>query len=326
MNDGDVTNTRANIPRTRRDFRLGLDLGGSKIAGVILDPDGHIRAQHRIATPQNDYDKTCAAIAGLAGVLCQTAGVTSRNVTIGVGIPGSIAPKTHRIQNANSTVLNGRDLLGDLQALFHQPVRLANDANCFALSEATDGNAGNARTVFGVIAGTGLGGGIVINGQVVTGPRATGGEWGHNPLPSPGENERPGPICWCGRSGCLEAWLSGPGLSADYRRVSGSNASAEEIESAARAGEAGATLCLQRHADRFARGLAQVTNILDPDVIVLGGGLSKMQHLYHRLPELMRPHLFSTDTTVDIRPPKWGDASGTRGAAWLWKTDTLDAA
>jgi fructokinase len=222
------------------------------------------------------------------------------------------------MQNANSTWLNGRPFDRDLAAALSTPVRLANDANCFALSEAIDGAGENARTVFGVILGTGCGGGIVVNGRLLDGPRGIGGEWGHNPLPWTTSDEYPGPQCWCGRKGCLETWVSGPGMAADHARVTGETHTAIEIAARASAGNGAAMATLSRHAARLARGLAHVVNIIDPDVLVLGGGLSQLSHLYEQLPPLMAPHIFADQASVVIKTPKWGDASGTRGAARLW--------
>lgn len=233
-------------------------------------------------------------------------------------MPGSLSPVTGRVQNANSTWLNGRPLDRDLAAALGRPVRLANDANCFALSEATDGAAAGAASVFGVILGTGCGGGIVVDGRLVDGPLGVGGEWGHNPLPRPSADEVPGPPCWCGRHGCMETWVSGPGLAADHARATGERQSAETIAARAETGDEVALATMARHADRLARGLAHVVNILDPAVIVLGGGLSKLGHLYRNLPGLMAPHIFADAPHVDVRPPRWGDASGVRGAARLW--------
>jgi fructokinase len=299
--------------------RVGIDLGGSKIEGIVLAADGSEAARHRVAAPRGDYDATLAALAALKSALEGDAGIASS--PLGLCIPGSISKRTGLVHNANSTWLNGRDLAGDLARRLGQGVAIANDANCFALSEATDGAAAGAATVFGVILGTGTGGGIVRDGRVVDGPLGIAGEWGHNPLPWPSAEEFPGPKCWCGRSGCMETWVSGPALAADFARASGQKAgcapSAEAISAAAAAGDATAAAILDRHASRLARGLAHVVNILDPDVIVLGGGLSRLSHLYVQLPELIRPHIFSDDPVVDIRPPRWGDASGVRGAAWL---------
>lgn len=298
--------------------RIGLDLGGTKIAGLAFASDGSVCATRRIATPRNDYAETIEALAGLAASLASEAGVPLSEATVGIGMPGAIAPTSGLVQNANSTWLNGRSFHADLNARFGQPIRLSNDANCFALSETADGAAAGCRVVFGVIAGTGLGGGIVIDGRILTGRRSAGGEWGHNPLPWARTDETPGPLCWCGLSGCLEAWLSGPALAADHARRTGVSADAEHIASAAHSGDASARASIDAHADRFARGLAHVANIIDPDCIVLGGGLSRMPHLYEVLPDLMARYLFAEDRRITIRPPRWGDASGVRGAARLW--------
>jgi fructokinase len=233
-------------------------------------------------------------------------------------MPGSLSPTTGLARNANSTWLNGRPLGRDVAEALGRPVRFANDANCFALSEAVDGAGRDARSVFGIILGTGCGGGIVIERRLVEGARGIGGEWGHNPLPWQTREENPGPQCWCGRHGCLEVWISGPGLSADHERTYGARLSAEQIAERAGAGDAAAQATLARHADRVARGLAHVINIVDPEVVVIGGGLSKLTHLYAELPGLMAPHVFSDAATVEVLPPKWGDAGGVRGAAWLW--------
>ena len=296
-------------------LRIGLDLGGSKIEGILLSPGAKEWARYRVATPRDDYAATIAAIVDLTARLMQ--GITA-SARIGIAVPGSISPVTGLMQNANSTWLNGRPFDRDLAAALSTPVRLANDANCFALSEAIDGAGENARTVFGVILGTGCGGGIVVNGRLLDGPRGIGGEWGHNPLPWTTSDEYPGPQCWCGRKGCLETWVSGPGMAADHARVTGETHTAIEIAARASAGNGAARATLSRHADRLARGLAHVVNIIDPDVLVLGGGLSQLSHLYEQLPPLMAPHIFADQASVVIKAPRWGDASGTRGAARLW--------
>ena len=233
-------------------------------------------------------------------------------------MPGSLSPRTGLVQNANSTWLNGRPFQRDLEAHLARPLRLANDANCFALSEAVDGAGAGARSVFGVILGTGCGGGLVFEGRLIDGPRGIGGEWGHNPLPRPQDGEHPGPACWCGRTGCMETWVSGPGLEADHARVTAERLAADAIEARAKSGDAAARATLDRHAHRLARGLASVVNVFDPEVIVLGGGLSKLAHLYEVLPALVAPHVFADTPDVVIKPPRWGDAGGVRGAAWLW--------
>jgi fructokinase len=296
-------------------LRLGIDLGGSKIAGVALASVGRAIAEHRVPAPRHDYRATVAALAGMVRVLEERAGRTG---SIGIGMPGSLAPASGLVQNANSTWLNGRAFGKDLEAHLGRPVRLANDANCFALSEAIDGSGMDARSVFGVIIGTGCGGGLVRDGKLVDGPRGIGGEWGHNPLPWAEAAELPGQTCWCGRKGCLETWVSGPGLEADHERASGERLSAEAIAARAAEGDAVARASLHRHASRLARGIASVINIFDPDVIVLGGGLSQLTHLYPVLPALTAPYVFAEQPQVVIRPPKWGDASGVRGAARLW--------
>jgi fructokinase len=296
-------------------LRLGIDLGGSKIAGVALDPGGAFVAEHRVPAPRGDYAATLSAIADMVARLERDAGTSG---TVGIGMPGSPAPGSGLVQNANSTWLNGRSFGRDLEDHLGRPLRLANDANCFALSEAVDGAGVDAPSVFGVILGTGCGGGLVFRGSLIDGPLGIGGEWGHNPLPWPTEAEHPGPSCWCGRNGCMETWVSGPGLEADHARVAGERLSAEAIAARAEGGDAAARATLDRHADRLARGLAHVINIFDPHVIVLGGGLSNLAHLYDALPRRIGPHLFAARPGITIRRPRWGDASGVRGAAWLW--------
>jgi fructokinase len=300
-------------------LRLGIDLGGTKIAGVALAPDGASVAEHRMPAPRHDYGATLEAIAAMVARLEEDAGSQGRTCgSIGIGVPGSVAPASGLMQNANSTWLNGRPLVADLEARLGRPVRLANDANCFALSEAVDGAGAGAPSVFGVILGTGCGGGLVLNGRLVDGPLGIGGEWGHNPLPWATAEEHPGPPCWCGRCGCLETWISGSGLEADHARVTGQHRSGKEIVAQAESGDAAAKATLDRHASRLARGLAHVMNIFDPHVVVLGGGLSGLSHLYHVLPALIGRHLFTTHPRVTLKPPRWGDAGGVRGAAWLW--------
>ncbi len=296
-------------------LRLGIDLGGTKIEGCVLAHDGSEAARQRILAPQGNYEDTLAALASLIRDLEKQAGTA---VTIGIGMPGSLSPSTGLVRNANSTWLNGRPLRQDLEAALGRPVRMANDANCFALSEATDGAGAGARSVFVIIIGTGCGGGLVFDGRVLEGARGIGGEWGHNPLPWADPDEHPGPTCWCGRTGCMEMWASGTGLSGDYKRRTGDLVSGHEIVARAALGEPAAKTSLDRHASRLARGLAHVINIADPEIIVLGGGLSKLPHLYEVLPGLAAPYVFSDVPAIVIRPPKWGDASGVRGAAWLW--------
>ena len=298
--------------------RLGVDLGGTKIAGIALGEGDRVLAEHRVAAPAKDYAQTIAAIGAMVSHLEQVAGARG---SVGVGMPGSISPATGLAQNANSTWLNGRAIARDLEAHLERPVRLANDANCFALSEAADGAGIGARSMFGVILGTGCGGGLVYDGRLIDGPNGIGGEWGHNPLPWATGEEQPGPRCWCGRRGCLETWLSGPGLEADHLRATGSQLAAEDIAARATSGDASAQATLDRHAGRLARGLAHVINIFDPEAVVLGGGLSNLAHLYEVLPELVAPHVFADTPRVTIKPPHWGDASGVRGAARLWAAE-----
>ncbi len=301
---------------------IGIDLGGTKIEGLALEENGHTRAKIRVPTPRHDYDGTLRTICELAHAIESQAGLAP-GAPVGIAMPGAICHATGLVQNANSTWLNGKSLHADLSAALDRPLRLANDANCFALSEAEDGSGQGARLLFGVILGTGCGGGIVHAGRLIDGPRSIGGEWGHNPLPWLEADEFPGPTCWCGRAGCLETWISGPGLAADHTRQTGLQILAEQIvERAASPSDDSQTrqarATLERHAGRLARGLAHVVNLLDPDVIVLGGGLSNLLHLYEELPRRIAPFLFTDDRRVDIRPPRHGDASGARGAARLW--------
>ena len=265
-------------------LRIGIDLGGTKIEAAAIDPDGRIRARRRIATPAGDYDATIAALVGLVAAIENAAGACA---SVGVGIPGTIVAETGLVKNANSTWLNRRPLGRDVEAALGRPVRFANDANCFALSEAIDGAAAGCGTVFGVILGTGVGGGIVIGGRPLVGANAIAGEWGHNPLPAPRPDELPGPPCYCGRSGCIETFLSGPGLAADHRRHAG-------------------------------RALAGIINLIDPDAIVLGGGLSAFDFLYDEVPRRWGRHIFSDTVVTRLLAPRHGDSSGVRGAAWLW--------
>lgn len=296
-------------------FRIGVDVGGTKIAAIALDPRGGGRADRRIDTPAGDYRATISAIAGLIAGIESEIGARAR---VGIGIPGTIVAATGLVKNANSTWLNGRPLGRDIEAVLGRPVRFANDADCFALSEATDGAAAGYRTVFGVILGTGVGGGIVINGKLLVGANAIAGEWGHNPLPAPRPDEWPGPPCYCGRSGCIETFLSGPGLAADHRRHTGRALPAPQIAAGAAAGEPGCRATLERYADRLARALASVVNIVDPHAVVLGGGLSSLAYLYDEVPRRWGRHIFSDAVATPLLPPRHGDASGVRGAAALW--------
>jgi fructokinase len=296
-------------------MRIGVDLGGTKIEAIALDDRGDARARRRVATPRDDYEGTLAAIAALVAELEAETGTTA---TVGVGMPGAISPATGLVKNANSTWLIGRRLEEDLSRLLGRAVRFANDANCFALSEAVDGAAAGARVVFGVIVGTGTGGGIVVDGRVLTGPNAIAGEWGHNPLPWPREGEWPGPSCYCGKTGCVETFLSGPGLARDYAAGRGQRVAAEEVADRAARGEADAEQALARYEDRMARALASVVNVLDPDVVVLGGGVSQVARLYENVPRRWSAYVFSDRVDTRLVPPRHGAASGVRGAAWLW--------
>ncbi len=307
-----------------RPWRIGVDLGGTKIAITVLDEQGKERFTSRIPTPRGDYEATLRAISGLVAEAERQCRLPEGHSRIGIGMPGSVSPVTGKVQNANSIVLNGRPFREDLEELLGRRVRLANDANCLALSEAADGAATGARTVFAVILGTGCGGGLVVDGRILAGFNRAGGEWGHNPLPWARPEETPGPLCWCGRRGCLETWISGSGLQRDFEESSGKLLSGEEIVAAAKAGDALAAEILKRHADRLARGLAHVVNIFDPEVIVLGGGLSALSHLYEEVPALMKRHIFADAPRVDLRPPLHGDASGVRGAARLWDIEDDD--
>src|SRR3954454_7789306 len=303
----------------RAGFRIGVDLGGTKIAAAAIDPAGAIATSRRIATPAGDYDATVAAIAGLVSALEHEIGTRA---PVGVGIPGTIVAGTGRVKNANSTWLNGRELARDVERALGREVRFANDANCFALSEAVDGAASGLGTVFGVILGTGVGGGIVTGGRLLIGANAIAGEWGHNPLPAPVAYEVPGPPCYCGRSGCIETFLSGPGLAADHLRHAGHHGgaalSAPEIAAGARAGRDDCRATVARYVERLARSLASVINLLDPDAIVLGGGLSSLDILYEEVPRSWGRYVFSDTVVTRLLPPLHGDASGVRGAAWLW--------
>ena len=295
-------------------MRIGVDLGGTKIEAAAFDGLTPL-ARERVATPQGDYMATVMAIAGLVEGIENSLG---RRGSVGIGIPGAESALDGRIKNANSTCLIGKPLQRDLQAVLQRPVRLANDANCFALSEAVDGAGQGAEVVFGVILGTGVGGGIVVNGRVMRGANAIAGEWGHNPLPSPEADDTPAPACYCGRLGCIETWLSGPGLQRDHSARTGESLSPEEISCRAADGDSACEATLQRYEARLARALALVINILDPQVIVLGGGLSNLERLYDRVPRLWVPYVFSDHITTRLLKHTHGDSSGVRGAAWLW--------
>ncbi|HKW01359.1 MAG TPA: ROK family protein [Vicinamibacterales bacterium] len=295
--------------------RLGIDLGGTKIAGIVLAEDGRVLWDARVATPREDYAGTIEAIADLVAAGEQAAG---GRCTVGLGIPGAISPATGLVKNANSTWLNGRPFQQDLERRLARSVRLANDANCLAVSEASDGAAAGARVVFGVILGTGCGGGVVVGQDVITGANAIAGEWGHNPLPWPEDDERPGPKCYCGQHGCLEVFLSGPGIAADYARRGGGPCRSEEIVARADRGEALAATALDVWERRLARALATIINVLDPDVIVVGGGLSRLERVYKNVPSQWGAWVFSDRVVTKLVPAKHGDASGVRGAARLW--------
>ncbi len=297
-------------------LRIGIDLGGTKIEAVAMDDDGRVQARRRVATPRGDYEGTLAAMASLVEDLEGEAG---RRSCVGVGMPGAISPATGLVKNANSAWLNGRPLEEDLARRLERPLRLANDANCFALSEARDGAAADATVVFGVILGTGVGGGLVMRGEVWTGPNAIGGEWGHNPLPWPQPDELPGPSCYCGQRGCIETFVSGPGLLRDHQAVTGASSSTPEIVAMAEVFEPASAATMQRYEQRLARALASVINLLDPDVIVLGGGLSNIMRLYENVPARWGAWIFSDHVETRLVAPRHGDSSGVRGAAWLWK-------
>ncbi|MGH8665313.1 MAG: ROK family protein [Burkholderiales bacterium] len=292
---------------------IGIDLGGTKIEIIALGPDGAELLRNRISTPQGDYDAILDAIVELVHEAERKLG---GKATIGIGTPGAISTATGLIKNSNSTCLNGRPLKTDLEARLGREIRIENDANCFALSEAVDGAAAGVKVVFGVILGTGVGGGIVVDGKILTGANAIAGEWGHNPLPVRDAAKLPGPACYCGRSGCIETWLSGPGLTRDYRQATGHVLEAREIAERATQDSA-CEAALGRYEERLARALAQVVNILDPDVIVLGGGLSNIERLYRNVPRLWVPHVFSDTIATRLTRNRHGDSSGVRGAAWL---------
>lgn len=296
-------------------LRIGVDLGGTKIEIVALAADGRELLRRRVATPQGDYSATLGAVAALIAAVENELG---RQGTVGVGIPGAESLASGRIKNANSTCLIGQPLRTDLEALLQREVRLANDANCFALSEASDGAGRQAEVVFGVILGTGVGGGVVVRGHVLSGANAIAGEWGHNPLPLPGLADVPLPLCYCGRSGCIETYLSGPALIRDHALHAGDQLSPAEIDARAAGGDPACEATLRRYEARLGRALAGVVNVLDPQVIVLGGGLSNLGRLYRNLPACCGPHVFSDIFRTQIVPPAHGDSSGVRGAAWLW--------
>ena len=309
-------------------MRIGIDLGGTKIEAIALDHNGETLARRRVDTPDSDYTGTIEAIVEL---VLQLEIETGRTGNVGVGTPGAVQPGTGLLKNANSICLNGKPLQADLETSLQRSVRLANDADCFALSEASDGVAAGLAVVFGVIVGTGTGGGVVVNGQLLNGPNAITGEWGHNPLPWPRPEELPGPSCYCGKFGCIETFLSGPGLTLDYKAATDNTVDAASIvalaEDRTQRGHAAAEVTMQRYEHRMAKALASVINLLDPDVIVLGGGLSSVQRLYESVPKLWGEYVFSAGASGEavrtrLLPPLHGDSSGVRGAAWLWPANS----
>ena len=296
-------------------MRIGIDLGGTKIEIAAIDAEGTIHLRERVATPRGDYRETVRAIAELVAIADMRLG---ERASVGVAIPGTISPATGLVKNANSTSLIGHPLDKDLEAAIGRPVRVANDANCFALSEATDGAGKGADVVFGAILGTGVGGGICIGGRVIVGAHAIAGEWGHNPLPAPNPEEMPGPECYCGRRGCIEAWCSGPAMTLRFQMSTGRAWSPGEIAAAATANDTPAIAAMNLYLDRLARALASIVNVLDPDVIVLGGGLSNIPALYKELPARVERYAFEPQGQTAIVRNLHGDSSGVRGAAWLW--------
>lgn len=297
-------------------MRIGIDLGGTKIEAIAIDTGGVERFRKRVPTPSGNYQATLGAIKVLVDDLEQGLGI--KGARVGVGMPGAMSPVTGLVKNANSTCLIGKPFIKDLESTLGRPVRVANDANCFVLSEATDGAGAGYSVVFGVIVGTGCGGGIIVDGKVLTGANAIAGEWGHNPLPWIKADEQPGDSCYCGKQGCIENFLSGPALARDYMRSTGVNATAEQIAAFAKQGDSGAMATLARYEDRMARALVGVINVLDPDVIVFGGGVSNIDHLYTSVPKLWARYAFSDHLSTRLVKAKHGDSSGVRGAAWLW--------
>ena len=303
-------------------MRIGIDLGGSKIEGLVLADDGREIARKRIATPRGSYTDTLAAIAGLVDELTPAA---HPDTPVGIGIPGTISPSSGLVKNANSTWLIGQPFDADIATRLGRPTRIANDANCFAISEATDGSGRGDAVVFGVILGTGVGGGIVVGGEIMTGHNAIAGEWGHTPLPWMTAEEWPGRPCYCGRVGCIETFLSGPAFSRDYSEATGDTLAPADIVQLAEGGNSDASRTLANYEDRLARALAAAITIVDPDVVVLGGGMSKVDRLYENLTEKIGDYAFSDRISTPVRPPAHGDSSGVRGAAWLWQLTTPEA-
>ena len=308
-----MTSSRVQSPANT--LRIGVDLGGTKIEFVALERDGRELHRHRVPTPREDYDGTVRAIK--QGVE-QIERELKRRGTVGVGIPGTISGITHAVKNANSTWMNGRPFDRDVGKALNREVRCANDANCLAVSEATDGAGAGKHIVFAVILGTGCGGGIAVDGRVHNGPNGVAGEWGHTVLPWMRADEFPGPPCYCGFRGCIETWISGTGLEADYARATKMKLRGKEIIARSEEGEADAVECLKRYEDRLTRSLAQLVNILDPDVIVLGGGVSQVPRLYKDVPKRLKEYVFGREADTPVLLAKHGDASGVRGAAWLW--------
>jgi len=298
------------------DMRIGIDLGGSKIELIALDHQDNVRMRIRRPTPAGDYD---ASIALIVDMVRKTEKKLQTTTTVGIGTPGAVSLSSGAMKNCNSTCLNGQPLQQDLEHALQRKIRLTNDANCFALSETMHGAAQGAKIVFGVILGTGVGGGLVVNGKIIDGANHIAGEWGHNPLPLSAATDFPGPACYCGKYGCIESWLSGPAMSACHQRNTGEELSAEAIVSASVSGNTLCTKTLERYYQRLAMALATVINVVDPDVIVLGGGLSNIDALYRRVPELWLPYVFSDEVRTKLLPPEHGDSSGVYGAAWLWE-------
>jgi fructokinase len=296
-------------------MRIGIDVGGTKIEALAIDDAGNELVRHRIATPRGDYGGTVAAIAGLVHQIERETGLTG---TVGAGIPGTISGRTGMVKNANSTWLNGMPLREDLSAALEREVRLANDANCLAVSEATDGAAAGKNVVFAVILGTGCGGGLALNGRVHPGINGVAGEWGHNPLPWARAHELPGPLCYCGQHGCMEMWASGTAVARDFHDVTGRRLKTHEILAAAERGDAEAEACFERLEDRLARGLAYLINVLDPDVFVFGGGLSQASRIYPNVARRLEEYVFGGEVDTPLLQARFGDSSGVRGAAWLW--------
>lgn len=311
-------------------LRIGIDVGGTKIELIVLEDRGAEVIRRRIPTPSGNYEATVKAIVELVKSTRSALGLNAAepSPSVGIGIPGALSTTTGLVKNANSTCLIGKPLDKDIQALLGQPVRLANDADCFTLSEATDGAAAGDNIVFGVILGTGVGGGLSINRHLIRGPNAITGEWGHNPMPWPdlALNETPGATCYCGRYGCIETFLSGPGLVQDATKADSDCTfkTAEEIVDAANLGDSAATSAIERYSLRLAKALASIMNVIDPNVIVLGGGLSNISSVYETVPALWRQFVFSDIIETHLRPPQHGDSSGVRGAAWLWPNSTGD--